>query len=312
MSTLRPARVAAQGGDLTARVARAGLLRRVLSSVVFLPIFVLITARGGWIYSLLVLLILLLAAREASVLFTRLGRRGGFVASAAGIVALWAFATRGHSLMPSGSLDGMPALLVAAGAIAGAAAITLAISLAQSALSGSARPAGAHAGASLLPLLYPGLCGVFLQVLRVHEPGGPLYLRPTGASLVFLLFLATWSCDTFAYFGGRAFGRRRLAPRISPSKTWEGAMSGFLAAMVAGGVAASTFASFLSLRDGILIGGILGVTGQLGDLAESALKRRAHAKDAGDLIPGHGGVLDRFDSVFANGPVLYALLSLID
>jgi phosphatidate cytidylyltransferase len=292
-------------------VTRGGLLQRVVSSIVFLPLFVLVTARGGRLYSLLTLLILLLAAREASVLFTRLGRRGGFAASAAGIVALWAFATRGRSLAPSGLLDDMPALLVGAVAVSVAALVTLAVSLSQSALSAGARPAGAHAGASLLPLLYPGLCGVFLQVLRTHEPPGPLYLRPTGAGLVFLLFLATWSCDTFAYFGGRAFGRRRMAPRLSPNKTWEGAISGFLAAMVAGAVAASTFAQFLSLRDGILIGGVLGITGQIGDLAESALKRRAHAKDAGAIIPGHGGVLDRFDSVFANGPVLYVLLQWI-
>jgi phosphatidate cytidylyltransferase len=131
---------------------------------------------------------------------------------------------------------------------------------------------------------------------------------PEGREWILLLLAVTFAVDTAAYGIGRAVGRRRLAPRVSPGKTWEGAIGGLVA-----GVATTMFGTqILSLPLGALEaagwGALLGVVAQIGDLYESALKRRLGAKDASGLIPGHGGLLDRLDSVLATSLMLYYLV----
>ncbi|MBI4197495.1 MAG: phosphatidate cytidylyltransferase [Chloroflexi bacterium] len=126
-----------------------------------------------------------------------------------------------------------------------------------------------------------------------------------GSELLLLALLSTFAVDTAAFFVGRTIGRHRLDSRISPGKTWEGAIGG-----LAGGIAATTglmllFGLPLALWEAMLLGGILGIVGQAGDLMESAIKRAHQAKDAGGLIPGHGGILDRLDSVVYNLVVVY-------
>ena len=129
--------------------------------------------------------------------------------------------------------------------------------------------------------------------------------------LEWLLFalLTTFATDTGAFFVGRAIGRHRLAPNISPGKTWEGAVGGFLAAVGAGaGIAAlSTLQAFSDLPfwPALAVAAGVGVVGQVGDLLESRLKRSAGAKDAGSLLPGHGGLLDRLDSLVLTIPLVY-------
>lgn len=135
-----------------------------------------------------------------------------------------------------------------------------------------------------------------------------------GMNWVFLVILANAASDTTAFFIGRSFGRHRLAPRISPNKTWEGALAGVVGAMVfsllftAPRLFAATnplyvegFICWQALSLGLLVS----VFGQLGDLAESLLKRHAGVKDSGSLLPGHGGVLDRMDSIIFAGIVVY-------
>jgi phosphatidate cytidylyltransferase len=127
-----------------------------------------------------------------------------------------------------------------------------------------------------------------------------------GMEWVFLVLLSTFACDTAALFVGRAWGRRPLAPAISPGKTWEGAIGGFIAALAA----ALILYSVLDIADLdyayiILIGCLIGFFAQLGDLAESLLKRRVGVKDSGRLIPGHGGILDRMDSLVFTGVIAY-------
>jgi phosphatidate cytidylyltransferase len=118
----------------------------------------------------------------------------------------------------------------------------------------------------------------------------------------------TWLTDTGAYFGGIRYGRRRLAPKISPKKSVEGALFGLLAAALTGGIFALAVGE--SPVQLVLFGLILSVCAQLGDLVESALKRERAVKDTGSLLPGHGGILDRFDSLIIVFPVLFALLTL--
>jgi len=124
-----------------------------------------------------------------------------------------------------------------------------------------------------------------------------------GAGLVWLMFIATWASDTFAYFVGSAIGSHKLAPSISPNKTVEG----FLGSVVGTGavLAGLAYAFDLPPEKTVYLGVCLAIIATLGDLVESAFKRHIGIKDSGSLIPGHGGVLDRFDSVLYTAPVVY-------
>ncbi len=133
---------------------------------------------------------------------------------------------------------------------------------------------------------------------------GLLYGLEDGWRWVFLVLLFTFMGDTGAYFTGKAIGRHKLAPRISPKKTWEGSAGG-LVASVAAAMAWSPTIPSLDMPHAALLGLVGGALGQLGDLGESLLKRSAGVKDSGSILPGHGGVLDRFDAVSFSAPIVY-------
>lgn len=140
-------------------------------------------------------------------------------------------------------------------------------------------------------ILYLGLAGVALVALR-QDPAGR-------ANLIFLIFIV-WASDSAAYVVGRAVGGAKLWPAVSPGKTWSGAVGGLAGAMVVGAMA-SAFAPG-SWAHGALLGGVLGVLAQAGDLLESGIKRRFDVKDSSQLLPGHGGLLDRLDGLLAAAP----------
>lgn len=152
-------------------------------------------------------------------------------------------------------------------------------------------------------VLYIGLAGVSLIHLRGDAAAG--------LSNVLFLFLVVWSSDIGAYLAGRRFGGPKLAPAISPNKTWSGAAGGLVSAMAVGWLAAYVMepAMLPPLRV-LLVAAILGVLAQVGDLFESWLKRRFHVKDTSSLIPGHGGLLDRLDGVLSAAPAA-ALLGVL-
>ncbi|MGE7271173.1 phosphatidate cytidylyltransferase [Brevibacillus panacihumi] len=129
---------------------------------------------------------------------------------------------------------------------------------------------------------------------------------PDGLMLTILVFLGIWSTDSGAYFIGKAIGRHKLWPEISPNKTTEGAVGGLLTSLVIVMVANMLFGG-IPTSQALLIALVTGVMGQLGDLVESAFKRHYGVKDSGQIIPGHGGVLDRFDSMILVFPVLHLL-----
>jgi phosphatidate cytidylyltransferase len=132
-----------------------------------------------------------------------------------------------------------------------------------------------------------------------------------GGLTIIAVFASIWMCDSAAYFAGRAFGAHRLFPRVSPNKTWEGACAGLVFA-VASFVGIQRFMlPYLEIEQGIVCGAIVGIFGQLGDLVESLLKRDAGLKDSSTLIPGHGGVLDRFDSLLFVSPLIYLYIDFI-
>ena len=130
-----------------------------------------------------------------------------------------------------------------------------------------------------------------------------------GDRLLVLVVAITWATDTAAYFGGMRFGRRLMCPELSPRKTWEGAASG-AAAAIAVGAALGGWAGF-SVGGGVGIGVVTTFAAQVGDLAESAIKRYAGVKDSGRIIPGHGGVLDRFDSLLFAAPTAFCLFRMV-
>lgn len=126
-----------------------------------------------------------------------------------------------------------------------------------------------------------------------------------GAYTVMAMMASIWTCDSAAYFAGRAFGRHPLFSRISPRKTWEGGIAGGIGAVGAMIAAKIWLLPYLTVVDAVLLGLCAGVAGQLGDLAESHLKRDAGVKDSSQIIPGHGGLLDRFDSLLFVAPLWY-------
>lgn len=132
-----------------------------------------------------------------------------------------------------------------------------------------------------------------------------------GSAWVYAVLAITWLQDTGAYFAGRAFGRHKMAPYLSPKKTWEGAIGGLFSAIIVALLVKPLFGLPISYVSVALLGVVGGIVGPLGDLAESLIKRQVHVKDAGTLIPGHGGILDRIDSMLFTGPVLYYLILLL-
>lgn len=170
----------------------------------------------------------------------------------------------------------------------------------------------AAVGATLTGIVYTGGMLSFAYALRYHEFAVG---ARAGTALVMFPVVVTWLNDSGAYFFGRRFGRARLMPTVSPGKTWAGAYGGALTSVLATwALAALVLPSWAHLTLGItgilVVGVMLSVAAQVGDLAESMFKREAGVKDSSSLIPGHGGVLDRVDSLLFTLPVGYVLLGL--
>ena len=147
----------------------------------------------------------------------------------------------------------------------------------------------------------------FLVVLYIGWTLGHLIAierLPEGTTMLFYLFIAIWSSDSGAYFTGRFLGRHKLAPHVSPHKTIEGAVGGVVTTVVALFLV-NLYFQLCAVEEIIVLGIVLSVIGQIGDLVESMFKRFVDVKDSGNVLPGHGGVLDRFDSLILAAPFLY-------
>ncbi|MFN0141723.1 MAG: phosphatidate cytidylyltransferase [Pyrinomonadaceae bacterium] len=156
-------------------------------------------------------------------------------------------------------------------------------------------------GVTMLGVMYVAFLGGFLVAMRVgFENGVGLSTKLLG-----YFFIVVFMSDTGAYYAGRALGKHKLAPVISPGKTIEGVIGGLFAAAAGAAIATATFFSELPFQVSIPLALVLAAVGVLGDLAESAMKRGAGAKDAASILPGHGGFLDRLDSLLFGAPILY-------
>jgi phosphatidate cytidylyltransferase len=255
---------------------------RVLSALALVPLALLLVWRGGgWFAGFVALAVIIMSLEWARLTAFRHGRRSGWIAGGAVL------------------LVGLGAtLLIALGRAEAAAACLLAGMLLAGLV---AWAAGGAPGWTALGVGYVGLPALALLWLR----GVP----ELGLALLVWLLVVVWTTDTAAYFAGRTIGGPRLAPAISPSKTWAGLCGGMLGAALTGALAAWLLGSGrLLLAAGL--GALLALVAQLGDLFESGFKRAAGVKDSGTLIPGHGGLLDRVDGLLFAAPAL-ALLGLI-
>lgn len=157
---------------------------------------------------------------------------------------------------------------------------------------------------TILGVIYPTFFFDFVILIREIPKNADIPYRHGGIWLI-VIIMAVWICDTAAYFIGKTTGKRKLFYRISPNKTWEGAIAGFIASIVTVSIAYLLFPEVLSLIHYLVIGIIVGVFSQVGDLVESFFKRDAGIKDSSAILPGHGGVLDRFDSPIFLAPIIY-------
>lgn len=252
------------------------LYKRVLSAAAGVPLLLLAVWHGGWAHFALTVLIMVFALFELNRIFA------------------------GMDLRPSLTIMVSGLLVLSASAYAGG---NDALGLAFVPVTGLVLLSGVFSYPRLRPVdVAAGLTGTFYIALFVY-----FYLIRTldGGWVWMLAMLAgTWSGDTAAYFVGKKLGRKKLAPGLSPGKTVEGAIGG-VAGSVLGVLLIYLVYPWYLVYKFIALGVLVGVAGILGDLFESSLKRTAGVKDAGLIIPGHGGVLDRFDSMLFTAPAVY-------
>jgi len=269
------------------------LLLRVGSALVLFPLIVWVTWAGRFPFALMCGVAAGISAFELTAMFTRVGLAEAFGVVVAALLAL-------APLLASQDAAHMyPPFVPMALAFAVMALLVLNV-FRPGPLEGAAQ----RVAASALAWLY---CGVLIAMIV------GLRLR-FGFAWAMLAFVVTWLNDTLAYFAGRFFGRTPFHPRISPKKTWEG-FAGGLAGSVLAAAGSKLVFQLVPLPHGehfdlswgacVAIGLGAGVLGPLGDLAESMLKRSAGVKDSGNLIPGHGGLLDRIDALLFVGPWVY-------
>jgi len=259
--------------------------RRVYSALVFLPLFYLLVRYGSPIvFFALVLAATLLAMAEFYRLHFRTGPVSVEIVSGFGCAGLLLSSLQWPEILPPGSVLALGIMLVLTSRL-------------------FAREPMKHSlidvGIILLGIVYVALMLGHLILTRAREGG---------EWLILYLFVVTWAADTGAYYAGTAFGKHKLAPLISPNKTVEGLFGGVALSVLAALIAKHWFMASFSTIDCLALGLLLSLTGVLGDLAESALKRSAGVKDSGSLIPGHGGVLDRLDSLLFTAPAFYYYL----
>ena len=282
--------------------------RRVSVAAVGIPLALILLYVGGWILTIVISGIALLATRE---LFS-LGKVQG-VLPFSGV-----------------GMAGSVALVLVAGATQSFSAaapwqmgIVLGIFLLSSAMAVTLRwPHGRPLAAislTVVGVVMGGGCfsfAVFLWHLPAMAPWVGSGLPFLGLLMVAFPLAVTWVGDTLAYFMGKGFGRRKLMPPVSPAKTVVGGVAGLIGSVGVGALVGWVLIDLhpetaLSVVLGAAMGLVLGVGAQVGDLAESVTKREAGVKDSGTLLPGHGGVLDRFDGVIFNLPLAYLLIHLV-
>jgi len=264
------------------------LRQRIIVTLLFLPIIILLIIRGGWPYVAGVSLALGLAANEFGQLFRRVDLRPSIPLLVAGAIAL---------VIARFQLDSEKTNLL----LAGIGLLSMTWHLVD--YERGATRSGTDFAVTLAGIFYLGWIGAYLVELR---------LLPEGQWWVLIALPVVWIGDTAAYLVGKRYGRRPLAHRLSPNKTWEGYLSGVLTGTLAGAGLASLFGTLggeVEVAGGTLVGFLVASIAPLGDLGISMFKREMNVKDTGKLLSAHGGALDRVDSwLWAGVLAFYAVI----
>jgi len=270
------------------------LKQRVLVAVILLPVGIALIFAGGLAYLAMVAFFMAVAAGEYAQMFTPLKRRPE------------------RTLVIGGAL-----VLLLSRYFAGfrydvhliAALVLVTVIYHMADYERGAAESGTDFAISLSGMLYVGLLGAYMISLRQIT---------NGAWWVLLALPVIWIADSGAYFAGRAWGKHKLSPRLSPKKTWEGYLAGVAAGTAGGAALAAVFPLLaghtidgMTALNGALLGFLISVFAPLGDLAESMFKRQAGVKDSGNLLPGHGGAFDRVDSWLWAGLIAYYFVTVI-
>lgn len=266
-------------------------MKRILTAVVALPILLYtVWSQSPYFFVALTTIAIVLALGEFYSLAAKTGVKPQAVSGyAAALVVIASFVFE------------EPALIVAA-------LVALSIGSLGAAILQPDEMKKALAGVSttVFGVIYVALLAGCLVGVRMIADAAPRTPVPHLASKLLTMFFAiVMMTDTGAYYTGRSIGRHKLAPRVSPGKTIEGAIGGFVMAVVTGFLCKLVFFPEIPTLHALAMGAVLGAIGQIGDLAESLLKRASNVKDSGNLLPGHGGMLDRIDSMLFCAPALY-------
>jgi phosphatidate cytidylyltransferase len=271
----------------------SSIVLRVLASIVFIPCFIIITGRGGYHFLALVDIVIFIGLWEFYGMMEAKGIRPyKAIGVLSGLALSW------YVYFHNGVYSN---LLLTLGLLA---IMTLQLTRRDS------RDAIYRISTTVLGVFYVAFLASHLVLLREL----PLIVGldyALGRSFVFLAFVVTWACDTGAYVVGTFWGKHPLLPRVSAKKTIEGSIGGLVIATAGAIVAKYTFAQYLGIWQAVVLGFAAGCIGQIGDLVESMIKRDANVKDTSGLIPGHGGVLDRFDGLLFTVPMIYYYLKFV-
>lgn len=266
-------------------------MKRILTAIIGIPVLLYtVWSQSPYFFVALTAIAALLALNEFYGLAGKFDCKPQVVAGyAAALVVLASF------------LFDKPSLAVAA--VVALSILSLAVALGSS---NELKDSLMSVSSTMFGVVYVALLpGCLIGVRMLPDAITDLTAPHLASKLLTMFFAMVMMTDTGAYYVGRTLGRHKLAPRISPGKTIEGAIGGFVMAVVTGALCKVIFFHEIALTHAIALGAAIGLVGQIGDLAESMLKRGAGVKDSGNLLPGHGGMLDRIDSILFCAPLLY-------
>lgn len=276
------------GGSQDSKDRRGNLAKRILVGAILIPIVLYITHVGGMPFTVFVSFLALIAYAEFNRMFSSLKPSLLLGAFSAFSICL-AFGLRPE-------------------AVTGVTTSVLLVILIERLVRVERDDFAVSIGSSFLGVIYTGwLLGHFILLRNIPA----ISVKFKGSDFVYLVLILTWTYDTVAYVVGTFIGRRRIFTRISPSKTLEGTLAGLGGCVLASLVSRATFLAALSVANAIAIGLVVAFFGQLGDLVESMFKRSMGVKDSSHILPGHGGILDRFDSLLFAGPIMYYYVKLV-
>ena len=290
--------------DVPAKVKRqwsGSVGQRWLTAGIAMPLVLLFVWFGGWWAFAAIFFVMVLSAFELHNMLLHAGHRS-LIAISLGLNVLF---------MLSAMLVAQRLLLLEVG-LGAVILISLPVLFFRKNLDGAL----VDWALSLALSIYLGVPASFFLLLRgyavaqLHGPGGTLIYLPSGAWWLLVVLLGVWGFDSAAFFAGRLFGRHKLSPRISPGKTWEGVIGGMFLSITAG-LLFTVIPLGVPWYLAIVLGILIGVAAVLGDLSESLIKRQTKVKDSGQFMPGHGGMLDRIDSLWFAVIVVYIFAQFI-